>query len=155
MEVKGLLLVVNHSPSSVLAVAAGTVFGGGGLGGGTGFFFSFTPVKLLSSSAILCSNPGSRGSSVTTRVPLSSVVIEIFPVYPLLTVVEPSARANVPSLTGIQTCRWVGRGGGGGCGWGGAGRSGKGPEAALWSGRLLLLLPQKILRNSSRSCSVR
>ena len=133
MEVKGLLRVDNHSPSSVLTVA-GTVFGGGGLGGGTGFF-SFTPVKLLSSSAILASKPGSRGSSVTTRVPLSSVVIEIFPVYPLLTVVDPSARANVPSLTGIQICRWgrwVGRGGGGGgCGWGVAGRSGKGPEAAL------------------------
>ena len=110
MEVKGLLRVDNHSPSSVLTVA-GTVFGGGGLGGGTGFF-SFTPVKLLSSSAILASKPGSRGSSVTTRVPLSSVVIEIFPVYPLLTVVDPSARANVPSLTGIQICRWVGRGGG-------------------------------------------
>ena len=153
MEVKGLLRVDNHSPSSVLTVA-GTVFGGGGLGGGTGFFFSFTPVKLLSSSAILASKPGSRGSSVTTRVPLSLVVIEIFPVYPLLTVVDPSARANVPSLTGIQICRWVGRGGGGGCGWGIAGRSGKGPEAALWSGGLLLL-PQKIRRNSSRSCSVR
>ena len=108
MEVKGLL-VVNHSPSSVL-VAAGGVFGGGGLGGGTAFF-SFTPVKLLSNAAILSSNPGSRGSSLTTRVPLSSLVIEILPVYPLLTVVDPFARANVPSLTGIQICRWVGCGG--------------------------------------------
>ena len=107
MEVNGRLLVVNHSPSSVL-VAAGEVWGG--LGGGTGFF-SFTPVKLLSNADILSSNPGSKGSSFTTRVPLSSLVIEILPVYPLLTVVDPLARANVPSLTGIQTCRWVGCGG--------------------------------------------
>ena len=102
MEVNGRLLVVNHSPSSVL-VAAGEVFGGGGLGGGTDF--SFTPVKLLSNADILSSNPGSKGSSFTTRVPLSSLVIEILPVYPLLTVVDPLARANVPSLKGIQICR--------------------------------------------------
>ena len=115
MEVKGLLRVVSLSPSSlvlaVTAVAAGGVFGGGGLGGGTAFFFSFTPVILLSNSAILCSNPGSRGSSLTSRFPLSSVVTEILPVYPLLTTVEPFAIANIPSLTGIQTCRWAGRGG--------------------------------------------
>ena len=141
MEVKGLL-VVSHSPSSVLAVtaaaaAAGGVFGGGDLGGGTAFFFSFTPVKLLSNAVILSSNPGSRGSSLTTQVPLSSVVTEIFPVYPLLTVVEPFARANVPSLTGIQICRWVGRGGCG-CGWGGGGWGGGGGrcgEGGRWAGR--------------------
>ena len=91
MEVNGRLLVVNHPPSSVL-VGAGGVFGGGGLGGGADFF-SLTPVKLLSNAAILDSNPGSKGSSFTTLVPFSSLVILILPVYPLLTVVDPLAKA--------------------------------------------------------------
>ena len=135
MEVKGLLRVVSHSPSSLVsaaAAAAGGVFGGGGLGGGTVFLFSgpsFTPVKLFSNSVILCRNPGSRGSSLTSRFPFSSVVMEILPVYPVRTV-QPFAIANVPSLTGIQTCRWAGRGGCG-CGWGGGGgRCGEGGAGA-------------------------
>ena len=92
MEVNGRLLVVNHPPSSSVIVGAGVVFGGGGLGGGVDFF-SLTPVKLLSNAAILASNPGSKGSSFTTLVPFSSLVILILPVYPLLTVVDPLAKA--------------------------------------------------------------
>ena len=114
--------MVSHPSSS--AGSWGAVLGGGGLGGGVAFL-GRTVVKLLSKAAMRASNPESGGSCLTVLVPSSPLVTVSFPVKSLNTV-HPSALAKVPSLTGIHR----GRPAGGGGRWGGAGRSGKGPEAA-------------------------
>ena len=172
MDVRGLLRVVSHPSSS--AGYWGAVLGGGGLGGGVALL-GRTPVKLLCKAAMRSSNPESGGSCLTVLLPSAPLMTVSLPVKSLMTV-QPSALAYVPSLTGIHK----GRRAGGGGRWGGAGRSGKGPEAAeaaagvpegtvlwpdcscrcnscnsCWLSLSPLLLTPNISCTSCRSCSVR